>query len=120
MKKTRANFIEQVTETAESLDWNVDIDDRYITFQWYSNAGQDFNVTINLDGINDIADMADAVYDYYESFDPDEEASYWIGDDGHGKNGAPYHLRDLLDDMEECKEKIYELYVSLCDLVKEV
>ena len=38
---------------------------------------------------------------YYEDFDPDYEAYLWIGDDGHGRNGAPYHIKDIVSDMEE-------------------
>ena len=32
---------------------------------------------------------------YYEAYDPDYEAYPWIGPDGHGKNGAPYHIKTL-------------------------
>ena len=40
---------------------------------------------------------------------PDYEAYLWIGDDGHGRNGAPYHIKDIVSDMEEAEEQIYEL-----------
>ena len=43
---------------------------------------------------------------YYEDFDPDYEAYLWIGDDGHGRNGAPYHIKDIVSDMEEAEEQI--------------
>ena len=36
-----------------------------------------------------------SVREYYENYDPDEEAYLWIGDDGHGKNGAPYRISDM-------------------------
>lgn len=55
-----------------------------------------------------------SVREYYENYDPDEEAYLWIGDDGHGRNGAPYRMRDVLDDMEEA-EKMIE---TLLDAVK--
>lgn len=50
---------------------------------------------------------------YYEDFDPDYEAYLWIGDDGHGRNGAPYHIKDIVSDMEETEEQIYELLQAL-------
>lgn len=50
---------------------------------------------------------------YYEDFDPDYEAYLWIGDDGHGRNGAPYHIKDIVSDMEEAEEQIYELLHAL-------
>ena len=46
-------------------------------------------------------------------FDPDYEAYLWIGDDGHGRNGAPYHIKDIVSDMEEAEEQIYELLQAL-------
>lgn len=51
----------------------------------------------------------------YESYDPDEETALWIGEDGHGKRGAPYYLRDILETMEECEKEIKKLL----DKVKE-
>ena len=50
---------------------------------------------------------------YYESFDPDYEAYLWIGSDGHGKNGAPYHIKDIVSDMEEAEKTIEKLYETL-------
>lgn len=50
---------------------------------------------------------------YYEDFDPDYEAYLWIVDDGHGRNGAPYHIKDIVSDMEEAEEQIYELLQAL-------
>lgn len=46
---------------------------------------------------------------YYDSYDPYEEAALWIGEDGHGRNGAPHDLADILDDMKECKENVKKL-----------
>lgn len=50
---------------------------------------------------------------YFEGFDPDYEASLWIGDDGHGKSSAPYHIKDIVTDMEDAEEEIYELLNAL-------
>ena len=44
-----------------------------------------------------------------DGFDPDYEASLWIGPDGHGANGAPYHIRDILDDMDAVQSAYNEL-----------
>lgn len=52
------------------------------------------------------------VKNQYESYDPDEEASLWIGPDGHGTNGAPYHIREILDDMEELEKAYEELAIA--------
>lgn len=36
----------------------------------------------------------------------DYETSLWIGKDGHGANGAPYHIKDILEEMYLAKEQI--------------
>jgi hypothetical protein len=37
----------------------------------------------------------------------------WVDDSGHGKNGAPYRLRDIIDDMENVEEELLELRNAL-------
>ena len=44
---------------------------------------------------------------------PDYEAYLWIGTDGHGKNGAPYHIKDIVSDMEAAEAMINTLYETL-------
>lgn len=52
----------------------------------------------------------DNIHEYYENFDVDEEAYIWIGSDSHGKNGAPYHIADIVKDMEEAEIMMADLY----------
>jgi len=103
--------LKQLIEKAESLDWNVSEYENDIEFSKCSPAGQDFSFTI--DKSDDTEEMISNVYDYYNSYDPSEEASYWLDESGHGKNGAPYDMKDLYDDMVACKEMINELYQEL-------
>lgn len=110
----------KIIEIAEKLDWSVDISEDYINFSTFSPAGQDFNVDISYDKdleLEDLyAEIGEKLYEYYKSYDPDYEASLWIGDDGHGKNGAPYKLSDLLKDMEWREQAILELYNGITKL----
>ena len=53
------------------------------------------------------------MWEYYECFDPDEEAYLWIGEDGHGRNGAPYHIRDIVADMEDAESMVLDLLAAL-------
>ena len=59
--------------------------------------------------------MINVVENYYDNYDPYEEATIWLGSDGHGKNGAPDDLKDLIADMEECKSNVK----VLLDLLKQ-
>ena len=46
----------------------------------------------------------------------DEETYLWLDNRGHGKNGAPYRMRDVLEDMEAA-EKMVE---DLLDAIREI
>lgn len=76
-------------------------------FGKYSPAGQDFWFSVCA---NDIDELAEKVLDYYENFDVSEEAYIWLDHSGHGKNGAPYDMKDVYEDMKACEEYIDEVY----------
>lgn len=44
----------------------------------------------------------------YDNYDPDFETSRWIGEDGHGINGAPYHIKNILENMEKIEHDLNE------------
>lgn len=93
---------------AEDLGWSVTKDRYDIELQFYTDYGQDFSFSVNRN-----EDYVKQVYDYYNSFDPDEEALLWVDDSGHGKNGAPYRLKDIITDMEEVEDELKKLYDAL-------
>lgn len=70
-----------------------------IEIEKYSDAGQDCVHVLQCEK-NNPASVARAFDDLYQSYDPDKETMLWTGPDGHGKNGAPYRLSDVLKDME--------------------
>lgn len=122
-------LIDAITKIAEGNDWSVNVEEgtrwnnktRQVeskgdvlefTFAQYSNAGQDFSFVAEMkDG--DVDTLIQSISDYYEWYDPDEEASLWIGDDGHGKNGAPYSITDIVKDMEQCEEMVRDLLYAI-------
>lgn len=109
-RKRIKELVDKVTAIAENDDWSVyNHDDEYNTVDLYiskySSMGQDFGFYIECKtGATD--EFIKAVEDYYDSYNPDEEAALWIGPDGHGSNGAPYDLSDLLEDMRDCKSNV--------------
>lgn len=114
---TTQETIQRVTEIAQDKNWSVNVDDKNLSsirfeFQRYTNYGQDFNFSVEMQN----EDIDTLIYDmeqYFECFDPDYEAYLWIGDDGHGKNGAPYHIKDIVVDMQEVEEQIHDLLKAL-------
>lgn len=109
--KKKVYYLDRVIEIAESMHWNVEYDDELIDFQRYSGAGQDFHCEMNL--MNNFEDFCEELYSYYESFDCSYEAYLWLDSTGHGRNGAPYEMIDVYNDMKECEEKMLELWRAL-------
>lgn len=62
---------------------------------------------------NNPASVIDAVNIIYENYDVDYETYIWLGKDGHGANGAPYHIKDILDDKQLVEDSLYELKYKL-------
>jgi len=109
--------IQQITAVAASLGWEVKTDIQQkkrveFEFQRYTKMGQDFFFTVSMKG-NDTDSLISEIEDYYDSFDPDYEAYLWIGTDGHDRNGAPYHIKDIVSDMEDAEAMIKTLYETL-------
>lgn len=104
--------IDSILEQIETLDWNVEQEDGNIyLLSKYSPAGQDFSIQIDTE--TDAGRFLNNIYATYEEFDVSSEAYIWLDQEGHGTNGAPYDMRDLYDDMEECQQMILDLYSEL-------
>lgn len=102
---TAQEKIQKVTEISQSKGWSISVDDKnksniQFDFQRYTNYGQDFNFSAEMK-CEDIDTLIADMEQYFEGFDTDYEAYLWIGNDGHGKNGAPYHIKDIVSDMED-------------------
>lgn len=103
-----------IQDKIEEHDFSIYFEgDGMYDFGKYSGEGQDFHFCIDIG--NNYEEFANNILEYYEDFDPSEEASLWLDDTGHGKNGAPYRMIDVYNDMVECRGFIYELY----EIVKE-
>ena len=76
-----------------------------IEIQKYSPAGQDCNFILECEKGNP-ASAASALRMVYDYYDVDTETKLWIGEDGHGTRGAPYHIKDILKDMEAVEEDL--------------
>lgn len=105
--------IQKVTDIAQGKGWSVNVDDKdksniRFEFQRYTKYGQDFKFNARMSD-EEIEMLIADIKQYFTDFDSDYEASLWIGDDGHGKCGAPYHIKDIVSDMEDAEARIYEL-----------
>lgn len=105
----------QIEKAAEEAGWDVTITKRVeggydIEFQMYTNFGQDVNESFVVRTLDDIKHE---VYERYQNFDINEEAAIWIGPDGHGHNGAPHNIDEILDDMKEVERALESLFLTL-------
>lgn len=109
--------IQDIIKVAEQKGWKtfIEEDDKgmvNIEFYQFSPYGQDFGFSVS-GHKNKPETLIEAMDSYYKSFDVDYEAYLWIGEDGHGKRGVPYHIKDIVKDMEAVEEMIYQLLVTL-------
>lgn len=115
---TQQELIDRIIEIAESQGFSVSTETKEneveFTFSQYTDFGQDFNFWATMKDY-DIYTLIEEVNDFYEGYDPDEEALLWVGSDGHGKNGAPYRLTDVVKDMEQCEQMVNNLLDALVD-----
>ena len=96
---------EQIIAVATGLGWQASTtkyENRVVfDFQQYTPKGQDFNVSVEMkDG--DFDRFLCELENFYEGFDPDYETY-----------GAPYHIKDIVTDMEEAEKMIETLYETL-------
>lgn len=105
--------MKEIIEKIGDLGWTVykEGDTEYCLSK-FSPAGQDFNIVV--EGEN-VEELLDNIYDAYENYDVSEETYLWLDDTGHGANGAPYEMKDVLADMEACKQMILDLYNELAN-----
>ena len=101
----------ELMKAIENTGWSMTENKTYYDFEIFSPAGQEFCFCIDkIDKRDDLDTLSSEIYDYYNCFDVDEAAYFWLDETGHGKNGTPYHMRDVLEDMKWCENKVYELF----------
>lgn len=115
------NTISAVIRCAEINGWNVHTEKvpktgrTIFEFSRFTPAGQDFSFSATMVD-DDLYSLVRDVGDYYDCFDPDTKTYLWLDSSGHGKNGAPHRMRDVLEDMEAVRKMIGYLYLSLQEL----
>lgn len=104
----------QIEAAAERAGWNCTIKKEkngyYVSFNTDTHFDQDVCYEYNVRTLDQIKDE---VYDTWQGYDPEEEAMLWVGPDGHGRNGAPDSLRDIIDDMDQVESQLEDLYTVL-------
>lgn len=100
-----------IEKVAELCGWKVYVDNTIFEFEKMIGT-HDFVFVISYKE-KSLQSLVIQIESYLKNFDVDYETSIWIGEDGHGKNGAPYHIKDILDEMYSAKEQIAILLYEL-------
>ena len=101
---------DELYKALEKSCWIIDsIDGNTITF--YCDAMLNYDTSTEIEA-NTMQEVIEQVKEK-AGMDVDYEASLWIGSDGHGKNGAPYHIKDIVQEMEDYAEALEELAETL-------
>ncbi|RGN40868.1 hypothetical protein DXB64_03505 [Bacteroides uniformis] len=115
------NVMDLIIRCAEADGWSVDTEINHerqeteFTFSKYTPAGQDFSFPVTMQD-DDLNSLIGSIKEYYDNFDVDEEAYLWLDETGHGKNGAPYRMKDVVKDMEEAEKMIDRLLDAILKL----
>jgi hypothetical protein len=96
-----------------SIHFTYDDELRQIYFNWNSDAGEDVNLEFSADDISSIEELSDLIKQEYDNYDVGYETLLWLDNFGHGKNGAPDYIGDIVADKEATKAKIKSLAEEL-------
>lgn len=112
MEKTGLN---KIVEIAESLDWKITGENENFELEKISPAGRDFTLNVCAETMKE---FFRELFVIWNSFDVSYETYLWLGDDGHGKNGAPYDMKDVYEDVKACEEMIRELAGRIQEIIQ--
>ena len=97
----------QIEQAADNAGWNCNIkktkEGYDIRFYTDSPCGQDVNFEIS---VRTLDKVTNEVYEYWQAYDPEDEAVLWFGQN----RGEPKSLRKLLDDMDWVDNMLESLY----------
>lgn len=105
------NYVEKMRSLFERENFVLTYDKESMTYTFskVSPAGQDFSFEVDIGC--DIEDFLDIVDNCYQNFDVSYETYLWLDNTGHGKNGAPYELEDILEDIKACEQYINDAHI---------
>lgn len=105
---------EKIIEVAEGLGWRVETYEDSVEFHKFSPADRAFGFSV---AEVEPEAVINGVNDYIDGFDVSYETYIWLDSSGHGVNGAPHDMEDVLADTNAIYEMLEDLYSTLEDLL---
>ena len=105
----RKQLAKRIIDILENADFNILSNEEQrgemvAELEWYSDAGEDFIVTIWHKGTK--KSFVDAFIEYANDFDADKHAEMWV--EYRGKGGCPSSIRALIEDADGIKKHLEE------------
>lgn len=102
------DIIKEYLDILEKREWSVSgyTDDGRVELEWWSPAGEDFLVCVNVEN------FPDEILDYSDDFDPDEHIEMWVEARANGRQDVP-GARRLAKDAEDIQKELDELAFEL-------
>lgn len=111
-------WLKEYEESVEkmALNWTMTMDEDRVCFSIYSPTGRYFDFDVATSDVEDIETLSQAVRQYYEDFDVSYETYIWLDNRGHGANGAPYEMEDVLNDTKWIDDALEQLSDALLEV----
>lgn len=92
---------QEYLDILEKREWSVSgyTDDGRVELEWWSPAGEDFLVCVNVEN------FPDEILDYSDDFDPDEHIEMWVEARANGRQDVP-GARRLAKDAEDIQKEL--------------
>lgn len=86
---------QEYLDILEKREWSVSgyTDDGRVELEWWSPAGEDFLVCVNVEN------FPDEILDYSDDFDPDEHIEMWVEARTNGRQDAPGARRPEIEKL---------------------
>lgn len=91
-------------ETTKGLSFMISLP--YEAEEW-------FEIYFDNDETKTYDSIVECIEEFRENYDIDYETYKWLGNDGHGKNGAPYHIEDILKHYKRIDDTLYDIIEHL-------
>lgn len=100
---------QEYLDILEKREWSVSgyTDDSRVELEWWSPAGEDFLVCVNVEN------FPDEILDYSDDFDPDEHIEMWVEARANGRQDVP-GARRLAKDAEDIQKELDALGANAC------
>lgn len=95
-----------------SFSFTEDDNKLNVTFSMHTKHGREYCIECEFNNKTTKNDISETLQYHYDIFDVSEETYIYLDNTGHGKNGAPYELRQVLEDTEEIESSIESLVME--------